>query len=85
MDLIALYKALGGGWELTYPDVRAVDPPTLVPAAPTVAAALTPPNDITAGADRPAGRGTIDDRRAGTGQEAAARSTRNAAANSALV
>jgi NodT family efflux transporter outer membrane factor (OMF) lipoprotein len=33
VDLIALYKALGGGWELTYPDVRAVAPPTLVQAA----------------------------------------------------
>lgn len=32
IDLIALYKALGGGWELTYPDARAL-PPTLADAA----------------------------------------------------
>ena len=30
-DLVALYKALGGGWELTYPDARAVQPPTIAP------------------------------------------------------
>lgn len=30
VDLIALYKALGGGWELTYPDAGAVQPPTLL-------------------------------------------------------
>ncbi len=30
-DLVALYKALGGGWELTYPDARAIGPPTLAP------------------------------------------------------
>ncbi len=30
-DLVALYRALGGGWELTYPDARAVRPPTLAP------------------------------------------------------
>ena len=35
VDLIALYKALGGGWELTYPDVRAVSPPVLVTAPAT--------------------------------------------------
>ena len=42
IDLIALYKALGGGWELTYPDVRAVEPPALLPAVPATAAVLTP-------------------------------------------
>jgi outer membrane protein TolC len=37
IDLIALYKALGGGWELTYPDPTAAplyvadDKPTLSP------------------------------------------------------
>ena len=31
VDLVALYKALGGGWELTYPDARAVQPPTILP------------------------------------------------------
>ncbi len=24
VNLVALYKALGGGWELTYPDPRAL-------------------------------------------------------------
>jgi NodT family efflux transporter outer membrane factor (OMF) lipoprotein len=37
VDLIALYKALGGGWELTYPDSRAVVPPTLASAVPVLA------------------------------------------------
>jgi NodT family efflux transporter outer membrane factor (OMF) lipoprotein len=32
VDLIALYKALGGGWELTYPDAGAAHPPTLLSA-----------------------------------------------------
>jgi NodT family efflux transporter outer membrane factor (OMF) lipoprotein len=36
IDLIALYKALGGGWELTYPDIGAVRPPTLLSALPLV-------------------------------------------------
>ena len=33
IDLVALYKALGGGWETTYPDARAVSP-ILAVAAP---------------------------------------------------
>ena len=45
IDLIALYKALGGGWEMTYPDPKAITPhvltaPAAVPvlvAAPAVA------------------------------------------------
>lgn len=45
IDLIALYKALGGGWEMTYPDPKAIAPqvltaPSAVPvlvAAPAVA------------------------------------------------
>ena len=32
IDLVALYKALGGGWETTYPDERAVRPPVLAAA-----------------------------------------------------
>ena len=36
VDLIALYKALGGGWELTYPEPKAIVPSVL--ATPTVAA-----------------------------------------------
>ena len=32
VDLVALYKALGGGWETTYPDERAVRPPVLAAA-----------------------------------------------------
>ena len=31
IDLVALYKALGGGWELTYPDPKALPPPEQVP------------------------------------------------------
>ncbi len=31
VDLIALYKALGGGWELTYPDPRVIKPSTVLP------------------------------------------------------
>ena len=41
VDLIALFKALGGGWEETYPDPRAIAPPVLTAAAepvPTLAA-----------------------------------------------
>lgn len=44
-DLVALYRALGGGWELTYPDARAVQPPTLAPRgqiAQTIPAAAQP-------------------------------------------
>ena len=37
VDLVALYKALGGGWEMTYPDARAVQPPTLVTTASSAA------------------------------------------------
>ena len=33
VDLIALYKALGGGWEETYPDPRAIAPSVLTAAA----------------------------------------------------
>ena len=33
VDLIALYKALGGGWEQTYPDAKAISPPALTAAA----------------------------------------------------
>lgn len=33
VDLISLYKALGGGWEETYPDARAISPPVLTAAA----------------------------------------------------
>lgn len=45
VDLVALYKALGGGWEGTYPDTRVHHPPTFVqklqaalpiPASPTL-------------------------------------------------
>lgn len=39
VDLIALYKALGGGWEGTYPDARAVQPPVLLPGPPVPAVA----------------------------------------------
>ena len=39
VDLIALYKALGGGWELTYPDAQAVTPAVLAVASPVVALA----------------------------------------------
>lgn len=41
IDLVALYKALGGGWELTYPDARAV-PPTLAAAATVAASPALP-------------------------------------------
>ena len=33
-DLVALYKALGGGWELTYPDPRAKLPPLVAAGVP---------------------------------------------------
>ena len=36
VDLVALYKALGGGWEMTYPDERAVRPPILAAATAQV-------------------------------------------------
>ncbi len=36
-DLVALYKALGGGWELTYPDPKALPPPKQVPYTLAVA------------------------------------------------
>lgn len=39
VDLIALYKALGGGWELTYPNARAIVPATLAVATPVDAVA----------------------------------------------
>ena len=40
VDLIALFKALGGGWEETYPDARAISPPVLTASAvPTLVAA----------------------------------------------
>ena len=43
VDLIALYKALGGGWEETYPDPKAIVPPVLTaaaaPAVPVLVAA----------------------------------------------
>ena len=42
VDLIALYKALGGGWELTYPDVAAIQPPTLLSALPAIVPAVSP-------------------------------------------
>ena len=44
VDLIALYKALGGGWELTYPDPQAVQPPVLAatPTATGVVATAAP-------------------------------------------
>ena len=46
IDLVALYKALGGGWELTYPDARALPPQKQVPftlvAAPGGASPLQP-------------------------------------------
>ena len=33
-DLVALYKALGGGWELTYPDPKAKLPPLVAAGVP---------------------------------------------------
>ena len=33
-DLVALYKALGGGWELSYPDPKAKLPPLLAAGVP---------------------------------------------------
>ena len=36
IDLIALFKALGGGWEETYPDARAIVPPVLTASAAPV-------------------------------------------------
>ncbi len=36
IDLIALFKALGGGWEETYPDARAIAPPVLTASAAPV-------------------------------------------------
>ena len=44
VDLIALYKALGGGWEETYPDARAITPPVLTgpPAGPVLIPAVAP-------------------------------------------
>lgn len=41
-DLVALYRALGGGWELTYPDPRALPPPLTVATAPGGANPLQP-------------------------------------------
>ena len=41
-DLVALYKALGGGWELTYPDPKALPPPLTLAAAPGAANPLQP-------------------------------------------
>ena len=45
-DLVALYKALGGGWELTYPDPKALPPREQVPytlaAAPGAGSPLQP-------------------------------------------
>ena len=41
VDLIALYKALGGGWELTYPDARVL-PPTVLTTVGTLLPALPP-------------------------------------------
>ena len=43
VDLIALYKALGGGWELTYPEEGAVQPPTLLSALPVHLPGTAPP------------------------------------------
>ena len=42
VDLVALYKALGGGWELTYPDPKALPPPLTLAAAPGAANPLQP-------------------------------------------
>ena len=46
LDLVALYKALGGGWELTYPDPQALPPVKQVPftlaAAPGGATPVQP-------------------------------------------
>ena len=42
VDLIALYKALGGGWELTYPDQGAIQPPTLLSTVQAALPALPP-------------------------------------------
>ena len=46
IDLVALYKALGGGWELTYPDPKALPPRKQVPytlaAAPGGGSPLQP-------------------------------------------
>jgi NodT family efflux transporter outer membrane factor (OMF) lipoprotein len=42
--LVQLYKALGGGWELTFPDPRTTIPPTeTVAAAPPVVLTAQPP------------------------------------------
>ena len=46
LDLVMLYRALGGGWELTYPDPQALPPQKQVPytlaAAPGGATPLQP-------------------------------------------
>jgi NodT family efflux transporter outer membrane factor (OMF) lipoprotein len=42
VDLVALYKALGGGWEETYPDAGAVKPPVLLSALPAQLAQSVP-------------------------------------------
>lgn len=41
-DLVALYRALGGGWELTYPDPKALPPPPITLAAAPPAPAGSP-------------------------------------------
>ena len=42
VDLVALYKALGGGWELTYPESKALPPPLTLAAAPGAGTPLQP-------------------------------------------
>ena len=41
-DLVALYRSLGGGWEMTYPDPHALPPPLTVATAPGAASPLQP-------------------------------------------
>lgn len=41
-DLVALYRALGGGWEATYPDPHALRPPLTPVTAPGGASPLQP-------------------------------------------
>ena len=50
-DLVALYKALGGGWELTYPDPKAKLPPLV--------AAVVPAGPIPVGGARGAGAAAV--------------------------